>query len=82
MKKILIFAFIFLVGCGEKNIMVAEDSYTLSNWRLAMEMRNAQRFELANHYYGIALSSASSEAAIVQLKKEMEDMHRVIRTVR
>ncbi len=82
MKKLLICLSLFFMACGGENIMVAEDNFTLSNWKVAMEMRNAQRYELAYHYYGIALSSATSEPAIVQLKKEMEDMQRVIRAVR
>ncbi len=71
-----------MMSACRTNVTVAEDSHTLQNWKQAVEMRNSERYELAYHYYSIALSSATSEAGIVQLKKEMEDMQRVIKSVR
>ena len=83
MKKIFImFLFVFVLGACRENIMVAEAPQTMQNWKQALEMRNAERYELAYQYYSLALSSATSENAIVQLKKEMEDMQRVIKAIR
>ncbi len=81
MKKLLIIC-IFLLGACSKNVMVKENSQTLENWRVALEMRNAQRYELAYQYYSLALSSASTQNAIIQLKKEMEDTQRAIKSMR
>lgn len=81
MKKIL-FVLMFMLSACKDNVPVAEAPQTMQNWRQAMEMRNAERYELAYHYYSLALSSATNENAVVQLKKEMEDMQRVIRAVR
>lgn len=89
-KKTTSLAFTFLFvgmllvsGCVFKsNQIVAEDPFTMSNWKQALELRNQERYELSYHYYTLALSSATSEAAIVQIKKEMEDMQRVIRSAR
>lgn len=69
------------VACASKQF-VAEDPFTLSNWKQALELRSQQRYELSFHYYSLALSSATSEAAIVQIKKEMEDLQRTIRAAR
>ena len=81
MKKIFILLVLLLSAC-KSNITVNEAPQTMQNWKQALEMRNAERYELAYHYYGIALSSATSESAVVQLKKEMEDMQRVIKAIR
>lgn len=81
MKKILIILVLMLSAC-KSNVAVLEAPQTMQNWKQAMEMRNAERYELAYHYYGIALSSAINENAIVQLKKEMEDMQRTIKAIR
>lgn len=83
----LLFAFscvLLLSACSlhTNNTYVAEDPFTLSNWKQALELRNQERYELSYHYYTIALSSANSNAAIMQIKKEMEDLQRVIHSVR
>jgi len=83
MKKILVMlALVLTLSACRTNITVAEAPQTMQNWQQALEMRNAERYELAYHYYTIALSSATTENAVVQLKKEMEDLQRVIKSVR
>lgn len=79
--SLLLTSTLLLCACGSKQF-VAEDPFTLSNWKQALELRNQERYELAYHYYSLALSSATSEASIVQIKKEMEDLQRTIRAAR
>lgn len=79
---VFVSSLLFSACIFKSNQIVAEDPFTLSNWKQALELRNQERYELSYHYYSLALSSATSEASIVQIKKEMEDMQRVIRSVR
>ena len=83
MKKVFImFMLVFALSACRDNVLVTEAPQTMQNWKQALELRNAERYELSYHYYALALSSATDEDVIVQLKKEMEDMQRVIKTVR
>ncbi len=82
MKKILVSLCLLLGACSSSQAYVGESPYTVSNWRLAIENRNADRYELAYHYYSLALSSAKTEAGILKIKSEMEALERVIQATR
>lgn len=63
--------------------MYADESpFTVKNWQIALENRNAERYELAYHYYSLALSSARTQPVILRLKSEMEALERTIQAVR
>ena len=69
MKKIFVSLCLLLGACTTSQAYVGESPYTVSNWRLAIENRNADRYELAYHYYSLALSSARTEAGILKIQK-------------
>ncbi len=81
MKKLLLILVIFLGAC-KSSTTVPEGPYTIDNWKVAKELREEERYELAYQYYSIALSSANDVETICQLKKEMEDLQRVIKSIR
>lgn len=82
MKKVLLVLCFFLCGCFTSYTYVDESPFAISNWRLATEYRNAERYELAYQYYSNALSYARTEPVILRLKSEMEALERVIKAMR
>lgn len=85
MKKLVIICCLLLGACTTSNYdfySTGESSFTMDNWRLAVENRKAERYELAYHYYSIALSSARAEPAVLKIKSEMESLERTIQAVR
>ncbi|MDE5682338.1 MAG: hypothetical protein K2I05_08460 [Mailhella sp.] len=74
MKKFFIAFCLFLSACSTSHAYIEESPFTMSNWRIAIENRNAERYELAYQYYSLALSSASTQPVILSLKSEIEDM--------
>ena len=54
----------------------------MSNWQLAIENSNAERYELAYQYYSNAISSARTEPVVLRLKSEMEALERTIHAMR
>lgn len=82
MKKLLVLVCFLLMACSARQTYADESPFTIDNWRIAVENRNAQRYELAYHYYSVALSSARTQAVILRLKSEMEALERTIQAVR
>ena len=82
MKKILLVCCFLLCACSTSYSYVEESPFTISNWQLAVENRNAERYELAYQYYSNALSSARTQPVILRLKSEMEAVERTIQAVR
>ncbi len=82
MKKVLLVVCFLLCACSTSYSYVEESPFTISNWRLAVENRNAERYELAYQYYSNALSSARTEPVILRLKSEMEALERTIQAMR
>lgn len=82
MKKILVSFCLLLCSCTTSYSYIEESPFTMSNWQLAVENRNAERYELAYQYYSNALSSARTEPVILRLKSEMEALDRTIKAMR
>lgn len=82
MKKILLVFCFLLCACSTSYSYVEESPFTISNWQLAVENRNAERYELAYQYYSNALSSARTQPVILRLKSEMEALERTIQAMR
>lgn len=82
MKKLFVCLCFLLSACATRSVYADESPFTVSNWQLAVENRNAERYELAYHYYSIALSSARTQPVILRLKSEMEALERTIQAVR
>lgn len=82
MKKLLVSICLLLAACSTQQTYAGESPFTINNWRIAVENRNAQRFELAYQYYAVALSSARTEPVILRIKSEMEALERTIQAVR
>lgn len=82
MKKFFIAFCLFLSACSTSHAYIEESPFTMSNWRIAIENRNAERYELAYQYYSLALSSARTEPVILRLKSEMEALERTIHAMR
>ncbi len=82
MKKLFVCLCFLLSACAAQSVYADESPFTVSNWQLAVENRNAERYELAYHYYSVALSSARTEPVILRIKSEMEALERTIQAVR
>ncbi|HBV41369.1 hypothetical protein JBF11_02970 [Taurinivorans muris] len=82
MKKFFIAFCLCLSACSTSHTYIEESPFTMSNWRIAIENRNAERYELAYQYYSLALSSARTEPVILRLKSEMEALERTIHAMR
>lgn len=83
-KSILVCTIILnlaLIACS-KQVNIAESPFTIQNWKIAMENRTAQRYELAYHYYSIALSSAANKDSFNRIQLEMEEVERIMQTQR
>lgn len=82
MKKLLVSLCFLLAACSAQRTYVGESPFTINNWRIAVENRNVQRYELAYQYYSVALSSARTEPVILRIKSEMEALERTIQALR
>lgn len=62
--------------------MTAESDETVVNWTQARHYQAAGRYELAKHYYLLALSAVRTQSALEQLQRELYAVDMQIRTMR